>query len=152
VHHCDSCRRRDQFDVTSYYVSFHFFYDQHVSNINTSIIRTPRLFYCITNKMQQIPFIDPFKSALHVSGDKLAHPQEQFWPYIQLLVQWPCHRSPAISVHCTKAVYTVKKCSWGWANLSPETCRADLNRSIKRSINGICCILVSYIIVCKIDL
>ena len=31
-----------------------------------------------TNKMQQIPFIDLFKSALHVSGDKLAHPQEHF--------------------------------------------------------------------------
>jgi len=25
-----------------------------------------------------------------------------------------------------KAVYMVKKCSWRWANLSPETCRADL--------------------------
>jgi len=28
--------------------------------------------------MQQIHFIDIFKSALHVSGDKLAHPQEHF--------------------------------------------------------------------------
>jgi len=28
--------------------------------------------------MQQIPFIDLFKSALHDSGDKLAHPQEHF--------------------------------------------------------------------------
>jgi len=28
--------------------------------------------------MQQIPFIDLFKSALHFSGDKLAHPQEHF--------------------------------------------------------------------------
>jgi len=28
--------------------------------------------------MPQIPFIDLFKSALHVSGDKLAHPQEHF--------------------------------------------------------------------------
>ena len=28
--------------------------------------------------MQQIPFIDLFKSALHVSGDKPAHPQEHF--------------------------------------------------------------------------
>ena len=28
--------------------------------------------------MQQIPFIDLFKSALHVSRDKLAHPQEYF--------------------------------------------------------------------------
>jgi len=26
--------------------------------------------------MQQIPFIDLFKSALHISGDKLAHLQE----------------------------------------------------------------------------
>ena len=32
-----------------------------------------------TNKMQQIPFIDLVnKSALHVSGDKFAHPQEHF--------------------------------------------------------------------------
>ena len=36
------------------------------------------------------------------------------------------------------AVYTVKNCSWGWASLSPETCRADL----KSSINEICCILL----------
>ena len=43
-----------------------------------------------------------------------------------------------------KAVYTVEKCSWGWASLSPETCSAVL----KRSINGICCILlVAYIVV-----
>jgi hypothetical protein len=27
--------------------------------------------------MQQFPFIDLFKSALHVSGDVFAHPQEQ---------------------------------------------------------------------------
>jgi hypothetical protein len=46
-----------------------------------------------------------------------------------------------------KAVYTVKKCSWGWANLSPETCRAEL----KRLKNGkSCCILlVIYIVVLK---
>jgi len=28
--------------------------------------------------MQQIPFSDSFKSALHVLGEKLAHPQEHF--------------------------------------------------------------------------
>jgi len=28
--------------------------------------------------MQKIPFIDLFKSALHVSGDKLAYPPEHF--------------------------------------------------------------------------
>jgi len=38
VRHCDSWRIRDQLDVTSYYILFHFFYAQHVSNINTSII------------------------------------------------------------------------------------------------------------------
>jgi len=27
---------------------FHFFYAQHVSDINTSIVRSLRLFYCIT--------------------------------------------------------------------------------------------------------
>jgi len=31
-----------------------------------------------TKKLKQIQFIDLFKSALHVSGDKLAHPQEHF--------------------------------------------------------------------------
>jgi len=48
LHHCDSWRIRDQLDVTSYKVLFHFFYAQHVSDINTSIIRSLRLFYCIT--------------------------------------------------------------------------------------------------------
>jgi hypothetical protein len=31
-----------------------------------------------TNKMQQFMFIDPFKSALHISGANYAHPQEHF--------------------------------------------------------------------------
>jgi hypothetical protein len=39
--------RRDQLDVTSYYILFHFCV-QHVSDIFTSIIRSLRLFYCIT--------------------------------------------------------------------------------------------------------
>jgi len=37
--------------------------------------------------MQQIPFIDLFKSALHVSGDKLAHSQEHFLTVYAALVQ-----------------------------------------------------------------
>ena len=32
-------------------------------------------------------FIDLFKSAQHVSGDKFAHPQEHFLNYIQFLIQ-----------------------------------------------------------------
>jgi len=39
--------------------------------------------------------------------------------------RWQGHRSEAISVHCTKSVYTVKTCCWRWVSLSPETCRAD---------------------------
>ena len=36
--------------------------------------------------MQQIPFIDIFKSALHVSGNKLAHLQEHFLSSISTLL------------------------------------------------------------------
>jgi len=39
-----SWRIRDQLDVTNYYVSFHFFYAEHVSDINISIIRSLRFF------------------------------------------------------------------------------------------------------------
>jgi len=41
-------RIRDQLDVTSYYVLFHLFNAQHVSDINTAIIRSLRLHYWIT--------------------------------------------------------------------------------------------------------
>ena len=50
-------------------------------------------------------FINFFNSALHVSGDKFAHPQEHILLYIQLLVQCTdtvADRSAAMSVHCTK--------------------------------------------------
>ena len=40
-------RIRDQLDVASYYVLFQFFYAQHFSDFNTSIIRSLQLFYCI---------------------------------------------------------------------------------------------------------
>ena len=54
-------------------------------------------------------------------------------------------------MHCTQAVYTVKKCSWKWASLSLEACRAGSNRSIKRSINeNFCNLLVTYINVLRL--
>ena len=34
--------------MSQFIVLFHFFYAQHISDINTSIIRSLRLFYCIT--------------------------------------------------------------------------------------------------------
>jgi len=43
-----SWKIRDQLDVTCYYVLFNLFYAQHVSDFNTSIIRSLRLFYWIT--------------------------------------------------------------------------------------------------------
>jgi len=49
VHRCDNWRIRDQLDVTIYWVLFHFFYAQHASDINTSIVRSLlRLFCCMT--------------------------------------------------------------------------------------------------------
>jgi len=51
--------------------------------------------------MQQILFIDLFKSALHVSGEKLAHPQEHF------LIVYTAFGT--ISLHCTKScIYSQK--------------------------------------------
>ena len=95
------------------------------------------------------------------AGDKLANPHERFLTVYTALVQctdiaadrWQGSDSILNLVtgrqryvyRCIvpKAVYTVKKRSWGWASLLPETCRADW----KRSINGICCILlVAYIV------
>jgi len=43
-----SWRIRDQLDVTIYSILFHYFYAQHVLDINTSLIRSLLLFYCIT--------------------------------------------------------------------------------------------------------
>ena len=65
-------------------------------------------------------FFNLFNSALHVSGDKFAHLHEHFF-----------------------TVYTVKKCSWGWANLSPETCRADLKRLLKEKVVASCWLFTS---------
>ena len=101
-------------------------------------------------------FIDLFESALRVSGDKLARLQEHFRLYIQLRYNAPMLLSTGDKVgsnigalYCTKScIYSQKKCSWRWASLSPETCTADSNRSIKRSINENCCIsLVAYVVV-----
>jgi len=96
--------------------------------------------------MQQIPFIDLFKAALHVSGDKLAHPQDHFLTVYTAFgtVHRYCCRPVGSNIGALyQKLCIVKKCSWGWESLSPETCRADL----KRSINGICCILlVAYIV------
>jgi len=53
--------------------------------------------------------------------------------------------SSNIGALCIQLYIQSQDCSWRWASLSPETCRADL----KRSTNGICCILlVTHIAAC----
>ena len=47
---------------------------------------------------------------------------------------------------CTvpKVANTVKKCSWWWANLSPETCRAELKKLINEKDVASCWLLTSW--------
>jgi hypothetical protein len=81
-----------------------------------------------------------FKAALHVSGDKFAHPREHF-----LTV---CPAFGTMHRDCCRTVPQLRWNSWGWAKLSPETCRAEL----KRLINGKSCwiLLAVYIFVLKL--
>jgi hypothetical protein len=62
----------------------------------------------INNQQDATPFsfINLFKSAQHVSDDKLAHPQEHFELYIQLLVQCTDRQQRRCIV--PKAGYTVQ--------------------------------------------
>ena len=45
VQHCDSWVKGDQLEVTSFIISL--FNAQHVSDVNTSILRNLRLLYCV---------------------------------------------------------------------------------------------------------
>ena len=64
-----------------------------------------------------------------------------FWLYIQLVVQWTGRQQCRCIV--PKAVYTVKKGSWGWANLSSEICRAELKRLINEKVVASCWLFTS---------
>jgi hypothetical protein len=80
-----------------------------------------------------------------------------FWLYTQLLLQCTdtaadrCHGSGTGRQQCrcivAKAVYTVKKCSWGWANLSPEICRAEMERLINEKVVASCSLFTSSVYV-----
>jgi len=87
-------------------------------------------------------FINLFNSSLHISGDIFANPQEHFLTLHTAFVtmhrhcclpvprlRWNWHSISTVlpvlqQCRCNvpKAVCTVKKCSWGLANMSPETC------------------------------
>ena len=64
-----------------------------------------------------------------------------FWLYIHFLVQ--CTDTAADRCIVPKAVHTIKKSSWGWANLSPATCRDELNRLINEKVVASCWLLTS---------
>jgi hypothetical protein len=92
-------------------------------------------------------FINILNSEAHVSGDKFAHLQEHF-----LTVYW--QNAPTLPPtggtglqQCLyivlKAVYTVKNCSLGWANLSLETCRAETKRLINEKVVESCWLFTS---------
>ena len=58
-----------------------------------------------TNKMHQLLRLLIFKSTLHVSGDKFAHPQEHFLTVYTAFgtMHRHCCKPAAVSVHCTKS-------------------------------------------------
>ena len=106
-------------------------------------------------------FINIFNSSLHISGDKFAHLQEQFFLTVYT-VFGTMHRNCCRPVprgaglqqcRCIvpKAVYTVNKCSWRWANLSPETCRAELKRLINENVVASCWLLTSVMSSCNLN-
>ena len=99
-----------------------------------------------------LSFINLFKSALRVSGDKFAHSQEHFLTVYTAFGTTHRHCCRSISTVAPvdssvgalyQKLYIVKKCSWGWANLSPETGRADLKRLINEKFVASCWLLTS---------
>ena len=97
-------------------------------------------------------FINLFKSAQNVSGDKFAHFQEHsltLYTDFGTMHRHCCRPVPRLRWNSSistvapvgsrggalyQKLYIVKKCSWWWANLLPETCWADLNRLINEKV------------------
>ena len=81
-------------------------------------------------------FINLFKSALHFSGDKFAHPQEHFLTvytaFGTMHRHW--HRSAAVSVYCTKRSIYGQKVLLRMG----EFCRPKLERSVNEKVVASC--------------
>ena len=93
-------------------------------NFNT-FLRLWLVFYCIWITESNIHF-------------------DYIYLWLQLTCQNTFNYNLSLQFIVPKVVYTVKKCSWGWANLSPETCRAYLKRLINEKF---VILLVAYIVV-----
>ena len=64
-----------------------------------------------------------------------------FWLYINFLIE--CTGRQQCRCILSKDVHTIKKCSWGWVNLAPETCRAELKRLINENVVASCWLFIS---------
>ena len=112
----------------------------HLSFLNFDVRVTMHYqYYDVSNQRDAttFSFTNLFNSALHVSGDKFAHPHELFFDYIYSF--W--YNAPtllpigsSVGALYQKLYIQSKKSSWGWANLSPETCRAELKRLVKEKV------------------
>ena len=97
-----------------------------------------------TNKMQQLRLFIFLNQPYMFRATNTPILRSNFWLYIQLLVQ--CTDTAADrgtgrqQCRCIvpKAVYRVKRRSWEWAYLSPETCRADLKRLTNEKVVASC--------------
>jgi len=87
-------------------------------------------------------FINLFNSALHVSGDKLAHPQEHF---LTLYTAFSAmHRHCCRMVHCTKSCINSQKMLLRMGKLPPETCWADLKSLINEKFVAFFWLFISF--------
>ena len=93
-------------------------------------------------------FINLFNSALYVSGDKFAHPQEHFLIVYTAFgtMHRHCCRSAAVSVHCTKRCIYNQKVLLGMGEFVAQNIQGLIKKINKRKS---CCILlvVIYIVI-----
>ena len=105
---------------------------------------TSFVIWCMCDRASLV-FINIFKSPYMFRAKNSPILRSNFCLYIQLLVLLHCTGRQQYRCTVPNAVYTDKKRSWGWANLSPETCRAGFKTLINEKI---CCILlVTYVVI-----
>ena len=121
MHHCDSWVKRDQLDVTCFIISL--FNAQHVSDVNTSILRSLRIICCVISWVVLLCF-------------------DVYWCYGVVRLGWcgirmeasACVRIP----YRTRAIQTheiTQQISWKLLRmdvLTSETCWALNNEIIKQ--------------------
>ena len=106
--------------------------------------RASFLYKDVNNQQDATTFssINLFNSALLVfRGDKFAHPEEHFLTVYTAF--GAMHRSAAVSMQCTKSCIYSQKVLLKWANLSPETCWAELKRLINEKAVASCWLFTS---------